>query len=97
MKAAVITGIAALFLATGTAHATENFDVRCAGKLFNIYGHHGYSFSQYYQYYDEDKKYTKEISERLFHFKDKRGELSPYPSRKWFYRGHKCKVVKEFK
>ena len=44
MKKLFLTGVAVLFLATGAAHATERYLVRCAGQVFTVYGHHGYMF-----------------------------------------------------
>jgi len=46
MKKLLLTGIAALLLATGTAHANENFYVQCGRKVVNVFGHHGFSFSE---------------------------------------------------
>jgi hypothetical protein len=89
MRACAIA-IAALLLATGTAHATEHFLVRCAGQLFTIYGHHGYSFCRY------PCPEGPELPERLFRFRDKPLDVSPYTHRTWFYRGHKCKIVDDF-
>jgi hypothetical protein len=86
VKTLLLTSVAALCLPTGAAHTTEHFVVRCAGHFFAIYGHHGYSFSTY-PYPPEGKE--TELPERLFHFRDRRDE------RTWFYRGHKCKVIKD--
>jgi hypothetical protein len=41
----IAVGIAALLLATGTTHATENFEFRCGHINVNVFGHHGYSYS----------------------------------------------------
>jgi hypothetical protein len=44
MKKTLITGVAALFLTKGTAHASEDWLDRCGKYLIHTYGHHDYMF-----------------------------------------------------
>ena len=46
VKNAFLMSIAALFLATGTAQATENYFLQCGPRLVNVYGHHGYIYTE---------------------------------------------------
>jgi hypothetical protein len=47
MKKLLLTGIAALFLATGAAHAgCHDYYFRCGNKLVNVYGCREWSFSE---------------------------------------------------
>jgi hypothetical protein len=41
---ALITGVAALFLATGQANANDNWLDRCGKWLIHTWGHHWYEF-----------------------------------------------------
>jgi hypothetical protein len=81
MKKLLLAGIAALFLTTGTAHATENYLVRCAGQFFTVYGHHGYSFNRS----DAEGNEGPEMPKRLFRWSTNNETL--------FFRGRKCKYV----
>jgi hypothetical protein len=72
----LLTGIAALFLAIGTAQATENYLVQCGTKLVEVLGHHGYSF---FEIKKGDRQ--RELPSRAFRF-DKNDNL--------YFRGHKC-------
>jgi hypothetical protein len=85
MKKLLLTGIAALLLATGTARltqATERYSVRCKGQLFTVYGHHGYMF---FRGEPEDNDEKKALPDRLFRFGDDA----------LYFRGHKCKYVRD--
>jgi hypothetical protein len=44
MKKLLLTSIAALFLATGMAHASSYHAVQCGKKRIYVLGHHGFSF-----------------------------------------------------
>jgi hypothetical protein len=44
VKKLLLTSIAALFLATGAAHATEMFHAQCGHKLIYVFGRNGWSF-----------------------------------------------------
>jgi hypothetical protein len=44
MTKTFLTSIAALLLATGTAHATSYSLHQCGSKLIYVYGHHGYTY-----------------------------------------------------
>ena len=47
MKKLLLAGVAALFLATGTAHAgCHEFYYRCGNKLVNVYGCRAWGFSE---------------------------------------------------
>jgi hypothetical protein len=77
MKKLFLTGLAALFLATGTAHATEMYDARCGNRTISIFARHGWIFSE-----DE-----KELPERLFRISQgKDGKRVIY------FRGRKCQL-----
>jgi hypothetical protein len=80
MKKVFLAGVAALFLATGTAHATDIYSIRCANQLFTIYGHHGYEFTR------GETRCGKLLPEHLF--RQRRDGT-------WFFRGHKCKYVRD--
>jgi hypothetical protein len=43
-KKLLLAGIAALFLATGRAHASEQLTFHCGKHTIEVYGHHGYEF-----------------------------------------------------
>jgi hypothetical protein len=75
MKKVLLTGIAAVFLATGTAQATENYFVQCGHKLVNVYGHHGYTFTEIIKGQER-----RELSSRMFRFDG--GDL--------YFHGRKC-------
>jgi hypothetical protein len=60
MKKLLLTGIAALLLATGTAHATSFEITVCGNKLVYIHGHHGYT---YYQWIGDKER---ELPSKLF-------------------------------
>ena len=79
MKKTLLTGVAALFLATGPAHATENYYVRCGRKLVNVLGHHGYSFTEIIS---DDKEV--ELPARAFRF-GRNGAV--------YFRGRKCRCL----
>jgi hypothetical protein len=83
---ALLAGIAALFLATGTAQATERTLIYCAGQFFEVYGHHGYSFSRS----DVEHNDGPGVSSRLFRHRDN-GTIYGV----WFYRGRKCVIVED--
>ena len=40
----LMTVVAALFLATGTAHASEYHAIQCGKKRIYVLGHHGFSY-----------------------------------------------------
>jgi hypothetical protein len=83
MKKLLFTvSVAALFLATGTAHATERYSVRCANQLFTVYGHHGYMFFRGKPETNEGKTVPK----RLFRWRDDGALL---------FRGRKCEYVRD--
>jgi hypothetical protein len=77
-RTASLIGIAALFLATGTAHASEYYLAQCGSKLVYVLGHHGYTFSQI----DVDGNLMRELPIRLFRFTG----IALY------FRGHKCQL-----
>jgi len=85
----LLAGIAALFLATGAAQATEHFVMRCGESLIEVFGCHGYHFSKYSETGD-----GSELSERLFR---KRGNYTGPDGccSSWTFRGRRCKYVKE--
>ena len=77
MKKTLLTGIAVLLLATGTAHATS-FSITVFGNtLVYIHGHHGYT---YYQVIDNE---TRELPSKLF---TGRGD-------RLYFRGRKCQPL----
>jgi len=80
MKRLLLAGYAALFLATGTAQATERYLIRCRGQLFTVYGHHGYAF-----YRGNAPDNSGKDLQRLFRF---RGD-------DLLFRGRKCEYVKD--
>jgi hypothetical protein len=45
MKKLFLIGVAALFLATGTALANEESLQRCGTRLIYVWGHHGFTFA----------------------------------------------------
>ena len=68
MKKTLITGIAVLFLATGTAHANEEYYVQCGNpKLIRVWGHHGFEMG-----YVIGKRYIP-LPSRAFRF-DRKGD-----------------------
>jgi hypothetical protein len=82
MKKALLSGVVALFLATGTAHATERYSVRCANQLLTVYGHHGYTFFRG----EPETNEGKTVPERLFRWRDDGALL---------FRGRKCEYVRD--
>jgi len=79
-----LTGVTAMFLATGTAHANDNWLDRCGKHLIHTYGHHGYMFflmpKGASRIGDDDRK--RQLPGRLFRIDDD-GNL--------YFRGRKCK------
>jgi len=102
MKArALITGIAALFLATGTAQATSDDLYRCGDKFFRVYtrswpGHPPtlprvtISITRTDPDGDEWDEDGKEESRRLVRY------VSTLRGDNLFFRGRKCEHVKDF-
>jgi hypothetical protein len=78
----LMASVAVLLLATGTAHATERYSVRCANQLFTVYGHHGYTFFRG----EPETNEGKTVSERLFRWRDDGALL---------FRGRKCEYVRD--
>jgi hypothetical protein len=77
MKKLLLTTMAALLLATGTANATEMYDARCGNKTISIFARHGWMFSEG----------EKELPTRLFRVsQDKDGKRVIY------FRGRKCQL-----
>jgi hypothetical protein len=80
VKKALLFGVAALFLATGTAHANENYFVQCGdARLIEVFGHHGF------QFYLRIGERQIELPSRLFRF----GRATENGGRLYF-RGRKC-------
>jgi hypothetical protein len=81
---ALITGVAALFLAMGAAQATEDWLDRCGKYLIHTYGYHGYMFflmpKGASRIDDDDRK--RQLPGKLFRIDDD-GNL--------YFRGRKCK------
>jgi hypothetical protein len=84
MKKLLLTAIAALLLATGTAQSTEDWLDRCGKHLIHTYGHHGYMFflmpKGASRIHDDDRK--RQLPDKLFRIDDD-GNL--------YFRGRKCK------
>jgi hypothetical protein len=74
-----LTGaIAALFLATGTAQATEMYEARCGNRTISIFARNGWSFTEG----------EKELPTRLFRVRqDRDGQRVIY------FRGQKCRLT----
>jgi hypothetical protein len=77
MKRILLAGVAALFLATGTAHASDYYAIQCGKKRIFVLGHHGYSFT--------DVVADKELPSR--HFQAVNGQSDRIS---WRYRGRRC-------
>ena len=77
MKKLLLTGIAVLFLATGTAQATENYFLQCGPRLVNVYGHHGFTYSEII------KGEPRELSSHTSHMFRAKGDS-------WYFYGRKC-------
>jgi len=78
VRKTALAGIAALFLATGTANTTEMYDARCGNKTISIFARHGWMFSEG----------EKELPTRLFRVRqDKDGKRVIY------FRGQKCRLT----
>jgi len=91
MKKLLFTvSVAALFLATGAAQATENYFMLCGDKIINVYGHHGYSFTQISAkrkrgwHQEGDSYYSQELPTQAF----RDGPSDDLP---WLFRGQKCR------
>jgi hypothetical protein len=62
MKTLLLAGVAALFLATGTAHASEYHAIQCGKKRIYVLGHHGFSFYEI----KGDKRNDQALPDRWF-------------------------------
>jgi len=68
-KATLLTGIATLFLATGAAQATENYFLQCGPRLVNVYGHHGYIYTEIVRGEGREGK-GREFPERMLRYRN---------------------------
>jgi hypothetical protein len=73
----LLTGVAALLLATGIAHASEYHAIQCGKKRIYVLGHHGYSFYEI----KEDKRNDQALPDRWF---------SQTANGDWYFRGKLC-------
>jgi hypothetical protein len=88
MKKLLLTAIAALLLATGTAHANDNWLAKCGAQFFVVYCHHGCSFNRSDANGNEE---GPEVPQRLFRLRvSGNGETF---NETLFFRGRKCKYV----
>jgi hypothetical protein len=78
MKKTLLTGIAALFLATGTAHANHQAYYQCGKKL--ILANIGKGFEEYVLILD--KEHERPLPSRFFRWRDYSDVM--------YYRGRKC-------
>src|SRR5262245_60627004 len=77
MKKTLLICVAALLLATGTAHATSFYITVCGDTLVYILGHHDYS---YYQIINNEQR---ELPSKFF---TERGS-------RLYFRGRKCQPL----
>jgi hypothetical protein len=66
----LLSGIAVLFLATGTAQANEDFDVQCGNKRVHVYGHHGWEFTEIRPGDIKGQQGSRLLSKRFFRMKN---------------------------
>jgi len=84
MKKLFLTGIAALFLATGTAHAgCHDFYFRCDKKLVNVNGCTKWSFSEIIS-----KEKSRDLPSRAFWM-----PIRGAPNGGLYFRGRKCSCL----
>jgi hypothetical protein len=79
VRKAFLMSIAALFLATGAAQATENYFLQCGPRLVNVYGHHGYIYTEIVRGQGRGEG-GREFPERMLRYRNS----TPY------FHGHKC-------
>jgi len=83
IKKLLLTSVAALFLATGTAQANEDFDVQCGNKRVHVYGHHGWEFTEIRRSREfREITWSRRLPERFFRMED---------DRTIYFHGRKCR------